>query len=697
MVACLALSVFPLMGVSQQLHAKSLHSPQWLVGLGEGSESPLAEQKRLQTIVNAIGQRSGAQWRIKQASLQPGTYVLEAPAVLESNLLTDSGLIQLIQGIPGVVFAHPNYILKHARQEIVPTDSEFTQRQFEYLGTGTYAGLNMPQAWGFARGSADQVIAVLDSGVLYKHPELKGRLLPGYDFVTQASPKTGTAESGVITSSGSNDGDGRDSDPSDPGDAPPQGSVCPGSTQTESSFHGTAVASMAVAQAYNGGMAGMDWNAKILPIRVTARCGVATVADIVDAIYWAIGASRSGSTVPLNPTPATVINLSLAAETGLFQRCPSASSDSLLTAFAEARRRNIPVVAAAGNSGGRLGFPAACPGVIAASAVTSAGEYASYSSRGRQTNALTISAPGDSEGFYLAAGNSGLNDAGRFGQPDPNGHNLRAIQGTSFSAPMVAGVLSLMRSIRPTARVEDLERILGQTAKPLAGQTPETCSQRGFLGLFGGSSDCQCSNGVCGPGIIQPLAAIQTLIAEQGGTLVNVSHSRVYSGSPSLVLDSAASGAVSTNPLVYKWEQTSGFPVGLAGINEPSVRVMSGLGSNLVELKLTVTDAQTNQSNSNVIRLVSTDVNEQSFVGPAQPQGSRASGASAAEGNASGVSPTAEASNMPSSGSGSTGTSTRASELTSSSSGSGGGALSAYGMLLLLGLMAIFRVTSRGV
>lgn len=652
-------------------------SRQWLVGLGDGLRRPGQEQQLIGAVLRDVVQRSGGQWRITQSMLQPGSYVLESKGSFRQDVSTDLDLAKLIQGIPGVVFAHPNYLLKLTRQDLSPSDSEFAQRQFEYLGTGTYAGLNMPMAWGFTRGSADQVIAVLDSGILYNHPELRGRLLPGYDFVTLASPKTGTAESGVIASSGSNDGDGRDADASDPGDAPPQGSVCPGSTQVESSFHGTAVASVAIAQANNGGMAGMDWNAKILPVRVTARCGVATVADIVDAVYWAIGANRSGSNIPSNPNPATVINLSLAAEAGLFQRCPAASSDSLLTAFAEARRRNIPVVAAAGNSGGRLGFPAACPGVIAASAVTSQGDYASYSSRGRQTNALTISAPGDSEGFYLAAGNSGLTESGKFGQPNPNGHNLRTIQGTSFSAPMVAGVLSLMKSIKPSARVEDLERLLGQTAKPLANQNQESCGQRGFLGLLGGSSDCQCANGVCGPGIIQPVPAIQALINDLPQPLVNVTSSRVYSGNAALVLDSSASSASGTNPLMYRWEQINGFSVGLSGANDSSVRVVSGLSNNLFELRLTVTDAQTNQASSNVVRLMSSQVNEQAFVGTVSDTAQAMPVKASEEPSAAGNSATSPA-NV---------------DLVSSSSTSGGGG-GAFHLIALLGmamLLGAFR------
>jgi serine protease len=694
-VACITSLVALLMGMHLQSsatqtkqvgkEAKTASPPtQWLLGLGHSLGTPQQEQKLLQSVLGALGQRSGGQWRVKQTLLQPGTYLLEAPVLLGSTRVSERDIAQLIQGVPGVVFAHPNYILKHAQQVIAPSDSEFTTRQSEYMGTDTYAALNMPATWGFARGSADQVIAVLDSGVLYGHPELKGRLLPGYDFVTLASPKTGTAESGVIASAGSNDGDGRDADPSDPGDAPPQGSVCPGNTQTESSFHGTAVASMAVAQAYNGGMVGMDWNAKVLPVRVTARCGVATVADIVDAVYWSIGATRNGSAIPINPNPATVINLSLAAEAGLFQRCPAASSDSLLTAFAEARRRNIPVVAAAGNSGGRLGFPAACPGVIAASAVTSAGEYASYSSRGRQSNALTISAPGDSEGFYLAAGNAGFSDASRFGQPNPGAHNLRTIQGTSFSAPMVAGVLSLMRSIKPSARVEDLERILGRTAKPLASQNQENCSQGGgLLGLFGGGSSCQCVNGVCGPGILQPVSAIQALIAEQEGPLVNVTHSRVFTGNPNLVLDSSSRGVGGSNVLVYKWEQIIGFPVGLSGVNEPAVRIASGLANNLVELKLTVTDAQTNQASSNVVRLVSSGVDEQVFTVPNTQTNNQVSmGAPTVRSGEPGAMMSGEETPGPS-------TSTR--ELSANPAGSGGGAFQLFHLFVIIGLLAVSR------
>src|SRR5439155_4936813 len=74
-------------------------------------------------------------------------------------------------------------------------------------------------------------------------------------------------------------------------------------------FHGTFVSGLIAANSDNGvGIAGLDWNARILPVRTLGKCG-GTFDDILDGILWAAGVPVAG--VPPNPNPARDINMSL--------------------------------------------------------------------------------------------------------------------------------------------------------------------------------------------------------------------------------------------------------------------------------------------------------------------------------------------------------------------------------------------------
>lgn len=219
-------------------------------------------------------------------------------------------------------------------------------QQWHYHQSGV--GIHVQQAWPQATG-ADVVVAVLDTGIL-AHEDIADRLLPGYDFVSDLFR--------------ANDGDGRDPDPSDPGD------WCPLDAVPISSWHGLHVAGTVAAVTDNGvGVAGTARNARILPVRVLGRCGGSSF-DITDAIRWAAGVSVPG--VPDNPYPAQVINLSL----GGSGPCDADYTD----AIAQARERGATVVVAAGNSGvDSADFrPANCEGVITVAATNRNGALASF-------------------------------------------------------------------------------------------------------------------------------------------------------------------------------------------------------------------------------------------------------------------------------------------------------------------------------
>ena len=203
------------------------------------------------------------------------------PAAPLSIMLTMSTLISAVVALPPAAAPNDTYWAKQAN-----------------LGPSGSNGVNVLGAWPYSRG-AGVVVAVIDTGYV-AHPELNGRVLPGYDFISDARS--------------ARDGDGRDPNPRDEGDWVSQVEIDSGEVEADceagaSSWHGTHVASIALAAANNGiGLAGIAPEAQLLPVRAIGRCS-GSERDIADAIRWAAGGEVSGA--PENEHPADVINLSL--------------------------------------------------------------------------------------------------------------------------------------------------------------------------------------------------------------------------------------------------------------------------------------------------------------------------------------------------------------------------------------------------
>ena len=632
----------------------------WIVNLGEQTQGT-APAGMLQTLQNTLG----VPVSMVRPLLQPNSYLVEMQSLpLLGSLQTPQAIRAALQALPGVRFASPDIQLQRTAVP-APNDGAYAVNQASYMHTGAYASLRMQDVWEQTRGSSNVVIAVLDSGVLFENPELKGRLLPGYDFVGLVTPPTGTRESGAVLDSGSNDGDGRDPDPSDPGDAPPSGFNCPDGSNT-SSWHGTTVASVAAAQSNNGQfLAGMDWNAKVLPVRVSGRCGIANTSDIVDAFYWATGSGRVDPAIGVNPNPANVINLSFASNTPLFGG-GCVANDTVALAIADARARNVSVVVSAGNnSGGAVQFPANCPGTIAVGAAEQDGQLASYTAKGAGTGYITLHAPGDSSGLYVGASNTGGTT------PNPNGSTTFLFSGTSFSAPMVAGAISLLKSVRPSLTPSQIETLLRNTARPYAANADFA------QGLFGFTRR-NCTSTACGVGLLNVLGAIQAARALANPLPVaNVQQSAAVVGNGPFVLDGALStdSAGGRSNLTYSWQQVFGNPVMLAGASSSALQVQSGMAGNIAEFALTVTDTTTNRSNTSVVRLANTAVNERTFT----PGRSGGGGGSTTDGSGVDV-----AAPMPS-----------GMVAGSSGGGGGGGVLGVYGLLGMLMLFGVWRQRPR--
>jgi serine protease len=207
----------------------------------------------------------------------------------------------------------------------------------------------------------------------------------------------------------------------------------------------------------------MNWNAKILPVRVLGKCG-GTFDDITAGVLWAAGLPVAGA--PANLTPARVINMSL----GGFSPCPQAMQDAINTALAQ----GAVITVAAGNEtvDASNSAPANCGGVITVGASTRQGNSASYSNYG---NRLDLSAPGGGgvqADWILSTSNDGVSKPG-------NPTYTREI-GTSFAAPYVAGTASLMFSRNPNLTPGQVLATIASTARNFPPGS--LCAQSGSCG-----------------------------------------------------------------------------------------------------------------------------------------------------------------------------------------------------------------------
>jgi serine protease len=344
-------------------------------------------------------------------------------------------------------------------------------------------------------GSSAAVVAVLDTGTT-AHPELAGRLLPGYDFVDDC----GYANDGDCTgASGS-----RDADPSDPGDwvdatdrARDPGRF--GTCEIEpSTWHGTVIAGMLAATTDNAaGVAAMNWNGRVVPVRVAGKCG-AEVADIVEGMRWAAGLAVAGA--PVNPNPARIVNISFGGSAECNSAYQSAIDDM----------RNAPgggavLVAAAGNGHGALSRPASCERVIGVVALNRDGFKTNYSNFGTRAVIATVGGDDvDPEARWNALADSGILSVGNAGSSGPGAAGYFSHFGTSFSTPVAAGVASLMLSVHPALTADQIIQGLRVSARPhVTSPVPgvAACSSAN-------PGRCLCTVSTCGAGILDAPQAL---------------------------------------------------------------------------------------------------------------------------------------------------------------------------------------------
>ncbi|MFE0474597.1 type VII secretion-associated serine protease mycosin [Streptomyces sp. NPDC058947] len=314
--------------------------------------------------------------------------------------------------------------------------------------------MHTTEAWQTTKG-AGVTVAVLDTGVEADHPDLAGNVLPGKDLVRfgaepgdRAWARHGTAMAGIIAGHGHG-----------PGNA--------------------------------DGVLGIAPEAKILPVRVILEDGDPSRAKarstrgnaLAEGIRWAADHG------------ADVINLSLGDDSASAH--PEPTEDQ---AIQYALKKGVVVVASAGNGGekgDRISYPAAYPGVIAATAVDRAGTRASFSTRRWYA---TVSAPGVD--VVIA---------------DPD-HKYYEGWGTSAAAAFVSGAAALVKAAHPGLTPAQIKTLLEDTARnaPVGGRD----DSRGF-------------------GFVDPAAAIRAAARLKPEGLRSASYGEKYFGSGP---DAASSG-----------------------------------------------------------------------------------------------------------------------------------------------------------
>jgi subtilisin family serine protease len=297
-----------------------------------------------------------------------------------------------------VAWAEPNAVV--LASATVPNDPYFASQW-------GHSRIASESAWDLHTGLDSVVVAIIDSGVDTVHPDLAGKIVPGFDFVD---------------------------DDSVPDDA---------------HGHGTHVAGIAAALTDNDtGIAGMSWGARIMPLRVLDADASGSSADVADAIVWA---ATNG---------ADILNLSLGS---------TVHSQAIEDAVNAAHASGCLVVAAMGNfrtSGNPTAYPAALDNVLAVAATDHYDGIAWYSQYGSHCD---VAAPGG-ELAYLHD-SSGIRSTMPTSSCTLNGYGYSSsydyLQGTSQATPFVSGLAALIWSVAPALSPDQVQDIIERTATDL--------------------------------------------------------------------------------------------------------------------------------------------------------------------------------------------------------------------------------------
>lgn len=340
----------------------------------------------------------------------------------ESDASMDSALGAL-RALKGVLFAEPNY---YYRSFTTPNDPDLYKAwglrnsgRLDNNGLKGIAGVDISahEAWKTHTGSRDVVVAVIDSGIDYSHPDLIDNM---WMNEAEASGKPGVDDDGngyVDDVYGYNFSRGNGNPIDDNG-------------------HGTHCAGIIGAKGNNGlGSAGINWSVSLMAVKFLDKKGTGTLADAIRAIDYA------------RKNKARIISSSWGGKE---------RSVLLERVIDEARKDHILFVAAAGNDGvnndtGEGAYPASYPldNIIAVAAVDNRGELAAFSNYGAKS--VHLAAPGVS--VYSIW----------------RGSWYSYFSGTSMAAPHVTGVAALLFAAFPSMTYSEVKQRMIETARPLSG------------------------------------------------------------------------------------------------------------------------------------------------------------------------------------------------------------------------------------
>ncbi len=467
-----------------------------------------------------------------------------AKSELDSLKLQTLLMIERLNAEPDVLYAEPNYIYQAFR---TPNDPG-------YVPQWHYPAINLPAAWDITIGDPNLIVAVIDTGAKFGHPQLGPRLTGGqYDFISD--PQNAL------------DGDGIDPSAEDPGDDP---------RGLASSYHGTHVAGTVGAVTNDGlGVAGVNWSSRLMTLRVLGAGGGSNF-DIAQAIRYAARLGNSSGTLPTQR--ANVINMSLGG--------PS-DSLTLAAAISAALNQNVVIVAAAGNeNSSAASFPASYPGVVSVGAIDLSGGKAPYSNFGDR---IDVVAPGgntaedrNGDGFPDGVLSTLWNQAS-------DTPTFAFYQGTSMASPHVAGLASLILSVNPNLNPFQVRQILQSTAIDLGLPGRDNTYGNGLVDALAALR----SAGNLGGGAT-PILRLATNRLDFGAsaTQLQVPFSNVGGGtlqvsSPTVELDTGAGwlGAQLSGSTVVVQVNRQGLG---AGAYSGRVRLASNGGAGVIEVEMQV-------------------------------------------------------------------------------------------------------------
>ena len=534
-------------------------------------------QVTAQALVQALATRTSVSV-LQTREIASGLHAVQIQAASGDSLATT---LAKLKADPDVEFAEAD---ERRYPHALPTDPLFTGQW--YLQNAQPAAIDAVTAWDTTTGRSDIVIAEIDTGIRYDHPDLRtstvDRLLPGYDFVSDVNV--------------ANDGDGRDADPSDPGDwvttADAATATFTGCTVENSSWHGTRVAGILGAIANNAvGITGITWQGKILPVRALGKCG-GFDSDILDGMRWAAGLHVTNA--PDNPHPAQVINMSLGG-TG-----PCSASEQ--TVVNELVAKGVVIVVSAGNEGGPVDSPANCAGVAGVAGLRNIGTKVGFSSLGPE---VAVSSPGGNcvntgagqpclfsidttinSGTTVPAGNTYTD------QMNPN-------LGTSFSAPIVSGIAALMTGVNGNLNPAEVIARIKEGAKPFPVSPDNTVPN---CHVPANSSDlqtveCNCNTSSCGAGMANAPGAVNAALRPIAAVTVPTTVTAGQNVSLKGIGSAAACGhTIST----FAWTNVTSGTNPIQGANTSTATVVAPASGSFT-VRLTVVDEMGRQDTADVV------------------------------------------------------------------------------------------------